>query len=92
MGWACTFSPFIPSLLTLVQNGTRRIGTGSVATAALEAGIVNAGAEAEIGGTVTSAVPLGTGEGEGTKALGPLAGHLSGSVWLSSVWVLFGLL
>lgn len=47
-----------------LQNGTRRTGTGSVATAAPEAGTVNAGAEAEIGATVTSAVPLGTGEGE----------------------------
>lgn len=64
VGWACTFFSLIPSLFILVQNGTRRTGTGSVATAALEAGTVSAGAGAEIGVTGTSAVPLGTGDVE----------------------------
>lgn len=74
MGWACTVSSLTPSLLILVQNGTRRTGTGSVVTVALEAEIENAGAGAEIGATGTSAVPLGIGDDEGTRALEPLAG------------------
>lgn len=83
MGWACTFSPFIPSLLTLVQNGTRRTAIGSVATAALEAGTGSAGAGAEIGVTGTSAVPPETDEGEGTRTLGSLAGLLSAWVYMT---------
>lgn len=47
-----------------LQNGTRRTGTGSVVTVALEAGIESAGAGAEIGATGTSAVPLGIGDDE----------------------------
>lgn len=62
----------------LVQNGTRKTGTGSVVIVALEAGTESAGAGAEIGVTGTSAVPPGTGDDEGTLEpwdfwLGPLS-------------------
>lgn len=64
VGWAYTYSLLIPFLLILLKNGTRRTGIGSVATAALEVGIVSAGAGAEIGVTGTNAVPPGTGDVE----------------------------
>lgn len=92
-GWAGpALSLYSYHFFSLVKSGTRRTGTGSVVTAALEVGTVSAGAGAEIGVTGTSAVPLGTGDVEGTKALGPVAEPSVSLGLRGSVYMLYGLL
>lgn len=74
VGWAGSSLSSSSCPPTLAQSGTRRTGTESAATAALEAETASVGAGAGTGETGTRGAPLEIGGEEGTRAQGPWLG------------------